>query len=61
VVFGWVLAGLGLLGAVFPRPLVVAAKGWRLGMPSVDEPGSFRTARVGAVVALVAGVVIALT
>jgi len=60
VLFGWVLAGLGLLFVLFPRPLVAAAKGWRLGMPSVAEPGALRTARVGAVTVLVLGIVLAL-
>jgi hypothetical protein len=60
VLFGWILAGIGLLFLVYPRPLVVAAKGWRLGMPSASEPGALRAARVGAVTVLVLGVVLAL-
>jgi len=60
VAFGWVLAGLGLVLAFFPRPLVVAARGWRLGAPDQATPGTLRAARAGALVAMVAGLVIAL-
>lgn len=60
VIFGWVLVGLGLLGMVFPRPVVAAARGWRLVMPSVDNSGAFRVARAGALIVLIAGLVLAL-
>jgi hypothetical protein len=60
VAVGWVLAGLGLLALAFPGPIMAAARGWRIGMPRADEPGAVRTARIGAMVAVIAGVVIAL-
>jgi hypothetical protein len=58
--FGWVLAGAGLILVVFPQPLVAAARGWRLGMPDRETPGALHIARVGAVITLVAGLIIAL-
>jgi len=60
VTFGWVLAGLGLLFAISPRPVAIAARGWRGGMPNVTDPRTLRAARLGAVVAMIAGIVIAL-
>lgn len=60
MLFGWVVAGLGLLFVIFPRPLVAAARGWRIGMRSLSEARALRAARVGAVVALALGVIFAL-
>jgi hypothetical protein len=60
VVFGWLLAALGLILAVFPQPLVAAARGWRLGMPDRAAPGTMHAARVGAVIVMLAGLVVAL-
>lgn len=57
---GWVIAAIGLALAMFPRPLMAAARGWRLGMPRASERGGVHAARAGAVIVMIAGLVIAL-
>src|SRR5690348_12773438 len=42
---GWVIAAIGLALVVFPQPLMVAARGWRLGMPRTSELGGVHAAR----------------
>ena len=60
VLFGLTLAGLGLVLAVFPRPLVVVATRYRISMPGRVTPNVVRAARIGALVVLTVGIVIAL-
>ena len=60
VAFGWIIAALGLMLAVFPRPLVIATRGWRVGAPDDKTPGAMNAARVGAAVAMILGLVLAL-
>ena len=58
---GWVIAAVGLAFVVFPRPLMVMARGWRLGMPPATEPRGVHAARVGAAMVMIVGLVLALS
>jgi hypothetical protein len=60
VIFGLTLAVIGLVLAVFPRPLVLVATRYRISMPGRATPDVVRAARIGAVIVMAAGFVIAL-
>jgi hypothetical protein len=60
VVVGFVLVVLGSVVAIFPRHIVAIAPYWRVGMPERATPQSVHAARIGALLVLVAGVIVVL-
>ncbi|HEX4654509.1 MAG TPA: hypothetical protein VH274_02075 [Mycobacteriales bacterium] len=46
--------------AIFPRPIVAIAPYWRVGMPERATLQSVHAARIGALLVLVAGIIVVL-
>jgi len=60
MLLGLTLIAIGLALAIFPRPLVALATRYRISMPGRPTPDVVRAARVGAVIVVAAGIVVAL-